>query len=111
MQSSKLIVYPVNDRAQATALYRQILGVEPYVNEVYYVGFKAGEQEIGLDPNGHKKGMTGPIVYWQVDDVRQSLQACRDAGWQVAQEVTDVGGGKLIAWVKDSDGSVVGLMQ
>jgi predicted enzyme related to lactoylglutathione lyase len=68
-------------------------------------------QEIGLDPNGHNNGMTGPVGYCQVSDIQKSLQLLLDAGAQVQQEVQDVGGGKLIASVKDADGNITGLMQ
>ncbi len=107
----RLIVYPVKDIAQATALYIKLLGTDPYFNEPYYVGFKVGETEIGLDPNGHKEGLTGPLGYWRVDDIKESLQSFADAGAQVQQEVKDVGGGNLIASVKDADGNVIGLSQ
>ncbi len=110
-QGIKLLVYPVKDIAQATTLYRQLLGVAPYVEAAYYVGFKVGDQELGLDPNGHNQGMTGPLAYYQVSDIKESLQLLVDAGAQVQQEVKDVGGGKLIASVKDADGNLTGLMQ
>ena len=95
----------------AKALYRTMLGVEPYMDEAYYVGFRVGDLEIGLDPHGHHKGMTGPVAYWQVNDIRKSLQFLLDADAQVQQEVQDVGGGKLIASVKDADGNITGLLQ
>ncbi len=107
----KLIVYPVRDVAGAKRLYRTLLGVEPYMESPYYVGFRLGDQEIGLDPNGHKQGLTGPLAYWQVSDIRKALGALVDAGAQTQQDVKDVGGGKLIAWVKDADGNVTGLVQ
>jgi predicted enzyme related to lactoylglutathione lyase len=106
-----LFVYPVKDLAQATALYTAMLRVAPYAESPYYVGFRVGDQEIGLDPNGHAKGQTGPIGYWPVSDIKQSLQQLVEAGAQVHQDVQDVGGGKLIAWVKDADGNLTGLMQ
>jgi predicted enzyme related to lactoylglutathione lyase len=106
-----LVVYPVKDLAQATALYTALLGVAPYAESPYYVGFRVGEQEIGLDPNGHGKGQSGPIAYWPVGDIKQSLQQLVEAGAQVHQDVQDVGGGKLIAWVKDADGNLTGLLQ
>ncbi len=87
------------------------MGVEPYADEAYYVGFRIGDQEIGLDPNGHKQGMTGPLGYFHVSDIKQSLQSLVDAGAQTQQEVRDVGGGKLIATVKDADGNIIGLIQ
>jgi predicted enzyme related to lactoylglutathione lyase len=110
-QGISLFVYPVKDIAQAKTLYSKLLGVEPYVDQPYYVGFRVGDQEIGLDPYGHNKGLTGPVGYWQVDDIKKSLQLLLDAGAQIQQEINDVGGGMLIAWVKDADGNISGLRQ
>ena len=106
-----LVVYPVKDVAKATAFYKTLLGMDPYISSPYYVGFRVGSQEIGLDPNGHKSGLTGPIAYRQVDDIRKSLSALTAAGAQTQQDVRDVGRGLLIAWVKDADGNISGLRQ
>jgi predicted enzyme related to lactoylglutathione lyase len=105
------IVYPVKDLAGAKTVYGRLLGVAPYVDETYYVGFRVGDQEVGLDPNGHKHGLTGPIGYWEVDDIKESVQQLLDSGAEVQQPVMDVGGGKLIASIKDADGNVTGLAQ
>jgi predicted enzyme related to lactoylglutathione lyase len=105
-----LFVYPVKDLAQAKELYSKVLG-EPYADAPYYVGFKVGDQEVGLDPNGHAQGLTGPLGYWSVEDINENLQSLLDAGAQVLQEVKDVGGGTLIATVKDADDNVIGLRQ
>jgi predicted enzyme related to lactoylglutathione lyase len=110
-QDVRLLVYPVKNINQAKILYRQLLGVAPYADAPYYVGFRVGDQEIGLDPNGHKKGMTGPIAYWYVPDIRQSLQLLLEAGAQIQQEVQDVGGGRLTALLKDADNNIIGLVQ
>jgi predicted enzyme related to lactoylglutathione lyase len=109
-QGIKTIIYPVKDIAQAKALYQQLLGVEPYMDAPYYVGFKVGDQQIGLNPNGHNEGMTGPLSYYHVDNIQQALQQLLDAGAQTVQDVKDVGGGRLIASVKDADGNVIGLL-
>jgi predicted enzyme related to lactoylglutathione lyase len=87
------------------------LGVEPYTDQPYYVGYSVDGQEIGLDPNGHRQGMTGPVGYWHIDDIKRSLGALIAAGAEVQQAVKDVGGGKLIASVKDADGNGIGLIQ
>jgi predicted enzyme related to lactoylglutathione lyase len=110
-QGIKLTVYPVKDVARAKTLYSALLGVEPYFEATYYVGYKLGDQELGLDPNGHKNGMTGPIVYWLVSDIQASLQNLLATGAQALQAIKDVGGGKLIASVKDADDNVIWLMQ
>ena len=102
------IIYPVKDLARAKVTFHRLLGIEPYADSPYYVGFKVGDQDIGLDPNGHKEGMT---VYYHVDDIRQSLQSLLDAGSQLLQDIKDVGGGGLIASVRDRDGNIIGLMQ
>ena len=68
-QGIRVFIYPVKDIAQAKTLYSKLLGVEPHQDEPYYVGFMVGDQEIGLDPNGHNQGMTGPVGYWEVNDI------------------------------------------
>ena len=110
-RSIGVFVYPVKDLARAKTLYSKLLGVEPYVDEAYYVGFKVGDQEIGLDPNGHGQGMTGPVGYCHVEDIRKGLRLLLEAGAQAQQEVKDVGGGKLVALVSDADGNFTGLVQ
>lgn len=110
-QGVSVLIYPVKDLARATSLFREFLGAEPYMESPYYVGYRAGDQEIGLNPHGQIEGLTGPIAFRTVDDIRTSLQRLLDAGGQAEQEVTDVGGGKLTATVRDADGNVLGLIQ
>jgi len=104
----RTVVYPVKDVAKAKTFFRELLGVEPYADDSYYVGFKVGSQDIGLDPNGHKEGMT---VYYHVDDIHKSLKSLVDAGATTIQEIKDIGEGGLIASVKDADGNLIGLFQ
>ncbi len=104
----KTVIYPVKDMARAKTQFRTLLGVEPYADQPYYVGFKVGDQDIGLDPNGHNAGMT---AYYHVSDIKQSLQSLLDAGSQIVREIKVVGGGRLIASVRDADGNIIGLVQ
>jgi predicted enzyme related to lactoylglutathione lyase len=107
----KTIIYPVKDLASAKALFTKVLGVEPTMDEPYYVGFRVAGQDVGLDPHGHGRGMTGPVAYWNVDDIKSSVKALLDAGADEVEGVKDVGGSKLTAMVKDADGNVIGLIQ
>src|SRR5437870_9757707 len=107
-QGIRTVIYPVKEIARAKTLYRTLLGIEPYTDQAYYVGFRVGDQEIGLDLNGHKAGMTS---YYNVDDIKQSLQSLLGVGAQMQQEIKDVGGGRLIAAVKDEDGNIIVLSQ
>ena len=61
-------------------LYGKLVGVEPYLDEAYYVGFKIAGQDVGLDPHGQSQGMTGPVGYWHIDDIEKSLKALLDTG-------------------------------
>ena len=105
------IMYPVTDLAAAKDRFAALTGVQPYMDEPYYVGFSVGGQDIGLDPNGHHKGLTGPTGYWHVEDLGAALQRLLDGGATTGQAVRDVGGGKLIASVIDADGNTIGLLQ
>ena len=107
-QGISLIVYPAKDLDAAKKLFGAFLGVQPYTDGAYYVGYRVGDQEIGLDPRGTS---AGPITYHEVSDIKASLQALVDAGAQTVQDVKDVGYGRLIATVKDAGGSTIGLMQ
>ncbi|HEX7482319.1 MAG TPA: glyoxalase [Candidatus Bathyarchaeia archaeon] len=106
-QNIKLIIYPVKDIEKAKTFYSKFLDAEPYVASPYYVGYKVGNLEVGLDPNSK----VGPIAYTDVKDIKSSLQAMVKVGAEVVQDVKEVGGGLLIAQVKDINGNVVGLRQ
>ncbi len=107
-QRMHLLVYPAKDVAPAKSLFSELLGVAPYADSSFYTGFRTGDLEVGIDPNGRHEG---PIAYWEVDDIRASLQRLLDAGGQVVQDVKDVGRGLLIAQVRDQNGNTIGLRQ
>jgi hypothetical protein len=63
----KTIIYPVKDISLAKTRFGKLLGVEPYADQPYYVGFKIGDQDIGLVPNGQNAGMT---AFYHGDDIK-----------------------------------------
>ena len=107
-QGIGLVVFPAKDLPAAKALYTRLLGVEPYVDESYYVGYRVGDQEIGLDPNGNTPG---PIPYWDTGDIASTINELVAAGATERDAVRDVGGGLLVASVTDPAGNVIGLRQ
>jgi predicted enzyme related to lactoylglutathione lyase len=110
-QGINTIIYPVKDIANAKAIFGQLTGVKPEMDQPYYVQFNVNGQQIGLDPNGHAQGATGPINYWHVNDIRETMSWLIEAGARKHQDIKDVGGGKLIGSVKDADGNVIALLQ
>jgi len=107
----KTVLFPVRDLDAAKAVFQVLLGVDPIADAPYYVGWNIEGQDIGLVPNGHKAGMTGPTAYFVVDDINATHKAMIDAGAQPNEDIRDVGGGKLVATVKDPDGNVIGITQ
>ena len=110
-EGMRTIIYPVKDLAKAKALFGTLLGAKPTTDQPYYVGFETADLQVGLAPNAHAQGATGPVAYWNVRDVRKSMQELIEAGATPGQDPKDVGGGKLVATVKDADGNVIGLIQ
>ena len=104
----KTILYPVNDIDQSKTVFRKLLGVEPYADQPYYVGFRIDDQDIGLVPGNPEGGVT---AFFHVDDIKGSLQILVDAGAQIIQNIKNVGGERLIASAKDKDGNIIGLVQ
>jgi predicted enzyme related to lactoylglutathione lyase len=107
----RTIIFPVSDLAKAKVVFTALLGAEPEMDQPYYVGYKAAGQDVGLDPNGHQKGMTGPVTYHHVTDIQATHAALVEAGATPNDKISDVGGGRLVGSVKDPDGNVIGLIQ
>ncbi|MDQ4502671.1 VOC family protein [Sinomonas sp. ASV322] len=104
------IAIPVTDIDGAKAVYTALLG-EPFSDTPYYIGYMADGVQIGLDPHGHRHGHTGPIAYWKTRDIAAEIETLTGAGAQVLDEPKDVGGGMLVAVLKDADGNFIGLAQ
>ncbi|BDT99944.1 VOC family protein [Nocardia sputorum] len=110
-QGIKTVLHPVSDLAAAKTLFTALLGVAPQTDTSYYVGFDAEGQHIGLVPDGGPQGMTAPVAYWHVPDIEAKLAEVTAAGATVTEPAHDVGGGRLVATVTDTDGNVLGLIQ
>lgn len=105
------VIYPTKDLERAKAVFTTLLGVDPYVDTPYYVGYRVGDRETGLNPHGHDEGMVGAVCYYDVRDVAASIDALVSAGASVLQEPRDVGAGLLVATVRDADKNIIGLRQ
>jgi predicted enzyme related to lactoylglutathione lyase len=105
------LLIPVRDVDTAKAIYGALLGVDPIADGPYYVGYNIDGQDIGLVPNGHAQGMTGPVAYVDVEGIAATLETLKTAGATVTQEPTDVGGGLLVATFTDAEGNALGVRQ
>ena len=110
-QGIKTIIYPVKNIAKAKAIFGTLAGDKVEMDQPYYTQYNVDGLQIGLDPNGHAQGMSGPTNYWHVTDIKKSIADLVSAGARAHQDIKDVGGGKLVASVTDPDGNVIGLLQ
>jgi predicted enzyme related to lactoylglutathione lyase len=107
-QGIQTVLHPTSDVEKAKAVYAALLGMEPTTESPYYVGFEAAGQQIGLVPNSQD---TSPVAYWHVADIEAKLADVTAAGATVKEAPRDVGGGRLVATLTDTDGNVLGLIQ
>jgi len=105
--------YEAKGLAAAKAWYGKILGISPYFDEPFYVGFNVGGYELGLVPSddaGPKRAAAG-VAYWGVADARTAYKRLLDMGAMPLEEIQDVGEGILIGQVHDPFGNVLGVIE
>ena len=111
-QGLRTVIYHVDDLDKAKAWYAEVLGVTPYFDEPFYVGFNVGGFELGLDPDlkGVTKG-SNVVAYWGVKDIDVAYKRVLKLGAQQQTEVQEVGGGIRVGTVTDPFGNVVGIIE
>ncbi len=107
----RTVIYAAPDIERAKAWYANALGIEPYFDEPYYVGFNIGGFELGLDPDAEATGDGGATAYWGVKNADDALAALLGAGATASKPVSDVGGGIRVASVLDPFGNRLGIIE
>ena len=113
----RTVTFHVPDLSRAREWYAGTLGVTPYFDEPFYVGFDIGGYELGLVPNADLstgaglRDAGGVTAYWGVDDVKAELARLVEHGAILHEEPTDVGGGIRVAAVRDPFGNVLGIIE
>jgi catechol 2,3-dioxygenase-like lactoylglutathione lyase family enzyme len=109
----RTVVYQVTDLARARAWYRDLLGIEPYFDQPFYVGFNMGGFELGLDPDAstHRAGAGGSVAYWGVADLEQAWPRALGLGAESVSAPQSVGGDIRVALAKDPFGNLIGLIE
>jgi predicted enzyme related to lactoylglutathione lyase len=110
IQGLRTVIYPVTDIAAGKDWYSQVLGMQPYFDQPFYVGFAVHGFELGLIPDG-QPGSAGATAYWGTPDAKAEVARIVELGATVDSDVTDVGGGILVATVRDPFGNLFGIIQ
>jgi predicted enzyme related to lactoylglutathione lyase len=103
-------IYPVSDLPKAKLWYEQVLGVKPYFDEPFYVGFTVGGFELGLLPDG-TPGIAGPQPLWGVPNANAAFERLLQLGATELEPVTAVGEGIKVAAVQDPFGNRLGIIE
>ena len=112
LQGLRTVGYKVNDLAKAKEWYTKILGIEPYFDQPFYVGFNVAGYELGLMPEegeGSPKG-ENTVTYWGVADANAAWDLLLANGATELEKPTDVGDSIVVAAVKDPWGNAFGVI-
>jgi predicted enzyme related to lactoylglutathione lyase len=101
-------IYRTPDLAEGKRWYMKALGITPYFDQPFYVGFNVGGYELGLLPDATASTVG---VYWGVKDITAAHARLLELGAQPRTEVTDVGDGIRAADVLDPWGNVFGIIE
>jgi predicted enzyme related to lactoylglutathione lyase len=111
LKGLRTVIYKVSDLAKAKAWYSQALGLAPYFDEPFYVGFTVGGFELGLDPDAPATNAAGGVqAYWAVEDVEAAYSGLVALGAAPHEAPKEVGGGIKVATVLDPFGNILGLI-
>ena len=103
-------IYPAPDLAAAKKWYAEVLGLQPYFDQPFYVGFSVGGFELGLVPDA-KPSTLGSQPLWGVDNAASEFQRLIALGAKALEPVTDVGGDIKVAAVTDPFGNRFGIIE
>jgi predicted enzyme related to lactoylglutathione lyase len=109
----RTVLYHAPDLDKAKAWYSTVLGIAPYFDQPFYVGFSVGGYELGLDPDAATTpgGSGGTVVYWGVSDAHAALGRLLSLGATERSGVQEVGGDIKVATVLDPFGNIFGIIQ
>jgi predicted enzyme related to lactoylglutathione lyase len=105
-------IYHAPNLAKGKAWYSKILGIEPYFDQPFYVGFNVAGYELGLDPDpSSSAGVGGVVIYWGVADANAALKRLLSLGARERTNVQDVGEGIRVATVLDPFDNIFGVIE
>src|SRR3954465_5502235 len=112
-QGLRTVIYNAPDLAKARAWYSKGLGIEPYFDQPFYVGFNVGGYELGLDPDASSTpgGNGGAVAYWGVTNAEEPLQRPVSLGATERSGVQEVGEAIRVATVFDPFGNILGIIE
>ena len=78
LEGLRTVIYPAPDHDSAKRWWTALLGIEPYFDQPFYVGFSVAGYELALMPDASPAD--GALVYWGVPDVREAVSTALASG-------------------------------
>lgn len=111
-QGLRTAIYHAPDLDKAKGWYSEVLGIAPYFDQPFYVGFNVGGFELGLDPNEEgQQGLGGAVPYWGVADAAAAYERLVQLGAVSLGPVQEVGEGIKVAVLQDPFGNAIGIIE
>ena len=112
-QGLRTAIYRVADIEKAKEWYSTIIGIKPYFDEPFYVGFNVAGYELGLHPGAEDESdkAAGVVAYWGVENAEASFKRLLELGAVSHEQVQDVGEGIKVVTVKDPFGNIFGIIE
>ena len=107
-------IYHVNDIEKGKDWYSRVLGIEPYFDQPFYVGYNVGGYELGLQPDegqASAEKADGAVAYWGVENAEAEFKRLIELGATVHEALQDVGEGIKVGTVKDPFGNIFGIIE
>jgi catechol 2,3-dioxygenase-like lactoylglutathione lyase family enzyme len=104
----RTVIYPAPDLGASKDWWTEFLGVAPYFDEPFYVGFNVGGYELGLLPTADPAD--GALTYWGVADVDAAVAASLAHGATEHTPASNVGDDIVTATVRTPQGAIVGFI-
>ncbi len=108
LRGLRAVIYPAPDLEAAKQWWTAALGIDPYFDQPFYVGYSVAGYELGLLPDADPGD--GALTYWAVDDVAAAVHEAVARGASEHTPVSDVGDGIVTATVRTPGGAVLGLI-
>ena len=108
LEGLRTVIYPAPDLDDAKEWWSRLLGIPPYFDEPFYVGFEVAGYELGLLPSAPVE--EGALTYWGVADVARAVETAKGEGATEHGPVTEVGDGIVTATVRTPSGAILGLI-
>lgn len=102
-------IYPTDDLISSVSYFKELLGIEPYFDEEFYVGFNVGGYELGIDPNSEVAD--GVQSYWGVADAEAAGAELIASDATEVSTVNEVGDGIKVGQFRLPDGNLFAIIE